>query len=68
MSRGKSKQVTEQDKFRVAAKTRLIELGTTVTELASHLGVSRIAVSQAINHGLHRPTLERVAAHLELPL
>jgi DNA-directed RNA polymerase specialized sigma subunit len=35
-----------------------------VTQLAEVLGVSRITCSQAINHGLHNPTKQKIAAYL----
>lgn len=50
-----------QDNFRIAAKTRLIERGLTVSHLARMLGKSRIAVSMAINHPVY-PTIRRLIA------
>lgn len=64
----KSQPTTAQDKFRVSAKNRMNELGLSVTQLAARLDVSRVAASQAINHGLHGPTRMRIAQFLSIPL
>lgn len=68
MSLVKSQPTPIQDNFRVDAKSRLTQLGMSITELATRLGVSRIAASQAINHGLHAPTRKRIAEFLSLKL
>lgn len=64
----KSQPKPTQDNFTVSAKKRLIELGLTITELASIVGASRTATSQAINNGMHAPTRKRIADHLSIPL
>jgi hypothetical protein len=53
------KTPTVQDPFRTAAKTRLIQLNTTVSALASQLGLARNTVSIAINHPSMLPTVKR---------
>jgi predicted transcriptional regulator len=61
--------VTEsaQANFRVEAKTRLIELGSNVTELAEELGLARNTVSIAINHPSMLPTVKnRIRRALKL--
>jgi plasmid maintenance system antidote protein VapI len=47
-------------------KTRLLELGLSVTDLAVQLGLNRNTVSLAINRGLFEPTRQRIAAHLSI--
>lgn len=56
-----------ENPFRVAVKVRLVELGMSVTQLATRLGLSRNAVSLAINHeGLFAPTKQRIKEELGL--
>lgn len=50
--------------FKLRAKTRMLELDLTVTDVAAKVGCSRTAASQAINHGLHEPTRRKIAAAL----
>lgn len=47
-------------------KTALFKRGETVTDLAIAIKKSRVAVSQAINHGLHAPTCLEIAAYLKI--
>lgn len=46
--------------FRVRTKTRLLERGLTVTDLAASLGRSRNAVSIAINHETMFPSIKKL--------
>ncbi len=55
-----------QDKFKVAAKVRLLELDLTVTELATRIGKARNTVSMAINHPVFPTVRERIAKELKL--
>lgn len=58
-----------QASFKVAAKTRLLETESNVTELAEALGYTRNYVSIAINHPTMFPTLKRrIAEHLGFSL
>ncbi len=53
--------------FRLAVKRRLLDLEMTVTELAGRLGLSRTAVSLAINHeSLFPGVKERIREVLEM--
>lgn len=53
--------------FRLAVKRRLLDLEMTVTELAARLGLSRTAVSLAINHeGLFLGVKKRIREALEM--
>lgn len=62
-----SKSPAQAPSFRVAAKTRLIELGVSVTELAHRLGLARNTVSIAINHETMMPSVkERIRKELNL--
>lgn len=54
--------------FRLAVKRRLLDLDMTVTELAGRLGLSRTAVSLAINHeSLFQGVKNRIREVLTLP-
>lgn len=67
MAIANKKQITMQDEFRVAAKTRLLELRLSVTALAEELGFQRNTVSIAINHPTMLPTVKRrIARRLRL--
>lgn len=57
-----------QADFSLRAKTRLLELNLSVSELARHLGLNRNTVSLAINRGLFEPTRKAIAAHLGITL
>ena len=48
-----------QDQFALQAKTRLLQLGLTVTQLADDMGLARNTVSIAINHPTMLPTVKR---------
>jgi plasmid maintenance system antidote protein VapI len=53
--------------FRLTAKKRLVELGWSVTDLANKVGVSRKAVSIAINHESMSPRMkDRIRKALKL--
>lgn len=52
------------DDFPMRAKIAIVQLGTDVSEIARAIGRSRIITSQAINHGLHKPTRKLIAQHL----
>lgn len=56
----------QPEKFRLAAKTRLLELDMNITQLASELGLARNTVSLAINHPTMLPGVkERICQHLQ---
>lgn len=55
-----------QDKFRVAAKTRLVEQHLTVSALARKLGFARNTVSMAINHPVYPTVRRKIAKELKL--
>lgn len=55
-----------QETFRIAAKKRMLELGLTVTALASRLGFARNTVSMAVNHSVLPTVRRRIAKHLKL--
>lgn len=61
-----TKKRTPQADFSLRVKTRLLELGLSVTDLAVQLGLNRNTVSLAINRGLFEPTRRRIASHLSL--
>jgi len=50
--------MTSQENFRVWSITKLAEKRLTVTALARKLGLSRYAVSTAINHESMRPKVK----------
>jgi transposase-like protein len=52
------------DDFPLRAKVAIVQRGTNVSEIARAIGRSRVATSEAINHGLHEPTRRLVAQHL----
>lgn len=53
--------------FAIKAKTKLLERGLTVTQLAGELGFARNTVSIAINHPSMLPTVKAaITRHLEL--
>lgn len=62
-----NRQRTQAD-FSLRAKTRLLQLNLSVTDLAIQLGLNRNTVSLAINRGLFEPTRRAIAAHLGIPL
>lgn len=56
-----------QHNFALRAKTRLLERGLTVTQLAGELGFARNTVSIAINHPSMLPTVKAaIRKHLQL--
>ncbi len=55
-----------QDKFKVKAKIRLLELDLTVTDLARKVGKARNTVSMAINHPVFPGVRRRIARALKL--
>ncbi len=57
---------TQQDKFRIAAKTALVEGNLTITALAGRLGFARNTVSMAINHPILPTVRKKIAKHLKL--
>ena len=59
---------TRQDKFCVAAKTRLVELNLSITELAKRIGFARNTVSMAINHPIYPTVRRRIATALGISL
>lgn len=63
-----SVNTTPAPSFRLTVKRRLLDLGMTVTELAAKLGLSRTAVSLAINHeSLFQGVKNRIKEVLQLP-
>ncbi len=50
----------------IVAKTRLMERGSNIADLARRLGYSRTAVSLAINHGFNSGVLDAVRKELAL--
>lgn len=58
--------LTDQAKFALAAKTRLLERRLTITALAARLGFARNTVSMAINHSALPTVREKVAKYLKL--
>lgn len=63
-----SKPRRTQADFSLRAKTRLLELNLSVTDLAHQLGLNRNTVSLAINRGLFEPTRHAIAARLGISL
>lgn len=57
---------TQQEPFCVRAKIELVRRRITVKQLAAAIGKSRTAVSQSINHGLHRETRKLIANYLKI--
>lgn len=57
---GQDESLTLQIKF------ALLSRGVTIAGLARKLGLSRTAVSQAINHGIYAPTLAAILRELAL--
>ena len=58
---------TTQEDFALAAKTRLLHAGMTVTSLARSMGLARNTVSIAINHPSMLPGVKtRIRQHLGL--
>jgi len=57
-----------QDKFRIAAKRRLLDRDMSVTDLAKALALHRNTVSQAINHPILPTVRRRIAQELRMPL
>jgi hypothetical protein len=54
--------------FRIAAKTRLLVLGVTVTQLAESLKLPRSTVSQSIHQNKFPRVRKLVAKHLKIAL
>jgi len=57
-----------QADFSLRAKTRLLELNLSVTDLAHQLGLNRNTVSLAINRGLFEPTRHAIASRLGISI
>lgn len=57
-----------QDKFRLAAKTALLERRITITELAKIVGKARPTVSRAINQNEFPAVRSAVARELRIVL
>lgn len=47
-------------------KTALFKKGMSVSDLATEIGKSRVAVSMAVNHGHNRPTCDLIATALKI--
>ena len=56
--------LNRQQSFTLRAKVAIVQRGTNVSEIARAIGRSRVATSEAINHGLHEPTRRLIAEHL----
>lgn len=63
-----TKAKRNQGDFTLRVKTRLLQLGMTVSDLAREEGLNRNTVSLAINRGLFEPTRQRIAARLGIKL
>lgn len=62
------KRPRTQADFSLRAKTRLLEINLSVSDLARELGLNRNTVSLAINRGLFEPTRRAVATRLGISL
>lgn len=54
--------------WRESATIARIRRGLSITELAERIGHSRVATSQAINHGMNAGVIKAVCEELDLPL
>lgn len=62
------REISEQEDFRLAAKTELLRREMSVTGLAKKIGISRNVTSVAINHGMYPTVRKKIARALRLNL